>query len=58
VGVVKDGCLLYGEYIRVCRGSNQQGRLSQMLNNQVISLVKGIRLLRLIVDMSVGVKKM
>jgi hypothetical protein len=55
---VKDGGLLYGEYIRVCRGSNLQGRLSQMLNNQVISLVKGVRLLRLIVDMSVGVKKM
>jgi hypothetical protein len=55
---VIDGGLLYGEYIRVCRGSNLQGWLSQMLNNQVISLVKGIRLLRLIVDMSVGVKKM
>jgi hypothetical protein len=54
---VKDGGLLYGEYIRVCRGSNLQGRLSQMLDNQVISLVKGVRLLRLL-NMSVGVKKM
>jgi hypothetical protein len=54
---VKDGCLLYGEYIRVYRGSNLQGRLSQMLDNQVISLVKRGKIVTF-VDMSVGVKKM